>query len=1285
MGSGCCPDIEVSSESASSLSLSDNYELIIQSPVFLSSAGCHMFPFNDLTNSTDVKEDDILGFSYQGSGFAEITSRKSYPGDRFNTTSFSFENTALSVGSILNTSASPTYSVNQIQYSLTAVHAIPSVIWFPHAYSLFGQYNEEATVSGTWNAIKEATRITVTENVANVTVTAAKAVATNATFAFTVHPHLGYNITYVISYGNGDNTSLFSVRADQDRLLIYKYGLRGTYTFSLFAGNFLSISLKTCIVTVQDTIKGLEFYGSIPPVALGNITRIQWIIRQGNAFHTTVDFGDGTSINNGSFDVANLFAVVNNYTYANIGEYTVTINVSNFVSNATIKGLAVVEIPLAGVDCQVIHAHRDIEVNETVTVQVTASQGTNAEIFIDFGDGSVTTSRELSVQHSYLTYNFYNVSCSVYNNVSWVNVSREIQVHKPVDPLIGFNVTCLHTNLTELTSCLLNISIGTDFSCTWNWGDGSVSETIFDQLANFTYHNYSRVGHFAVSLNCSNRLNKTETVTTAIVEEPIIGFEVDEPVSKPFAKDFLVTWRTVSGTDPIFNVTFTHVISGISFNVTVITVNKQPSGSAIISSSMMPDIGIYELKVTAVNHVTPTQSIYLTVLVDIPITHALLTRSLKFIEVYTSANFSCTMVTGSNVSLRWDFGDGSAINSQFYQGNFSSEGVMANHIYNKDGVYIVTLFLNNSLSNFTLHVPVFVQNPLYLVLTSNSPQEIPPGTVSFTVSLEPGKERPTNTSYTVHYGDSTSSTDKLFTLPLKLQHKYPIHGAYIMNITFSNDIQTVSMETIVEVQTAITSLLLFSSHTGPPENKGMPGWGPQKTYFPCDFPVFFNTSIETGTNVSYSWDFDNQQTEVTTDPSLNHTFPNPGRYTITVEASNAVSQIIQLVRVDIQCIAKIASFINDGPKKLSLPITFSIAIDQVGTDSCYLVELSDSMIFNYRMDTLKTCSQACSKAGEIVRRLTDPMGFSVTYTYPDVGRYEVNVTACNSVYTMTVSGEAVCTPKPCSNPQVTMDPEATGKSPANAIAYVPWKQIAIKNVIKINCEASDKTSFSWKICKVDSNGNCEKYKLPRSVSVENAKLVLRPRTLLYGDYCLTFKCAMVGVDGIYNSSYGCIRIVPSELEVIIDGGESRSIGFGKHAVISSYKTRDPDVDEKENHPNDFKHCWFCAKHGSYDSSMLNNCTELFAFPLDPNPKNSLVFSSENGTQSFSNITEEKGCFGYPPGRLNASTPEISFSTRMMQLRHKYDVCVLASKDTRKRSACTTIEIVEGDPPVVTIR
>ena len=1288
MGLGACSNWKVSSEILSSTSLSDEYELIVESQVFLWTSGCHIFPFDGITTSTDVKEGDILGFSYQGCGFAEITSRKIDNSEQLNVTSFSFENTALGLGSILNTKASPPYTIDQIHYSLVAVHSIPSVIWFPHTYFVFGQYNEEVTVSGPWNTIKKAVPITVTEIVTNVTVTAAKAVATNGTFFFTIHPHPGYNTTYVISYGNGDNTTLFSVGTQQEKHLSYEYGLHGTYTFSLYAGNLLSFSIKTCNVTVQDAIKGLTFRDSILPAALGNVTIIQWFVRQGNGFYTIVDFGDGNSIKNGSFDNADLFAVINSHRYATVGEYIVTINVSNFISNASIQDLAVVEIPLSGVTCQVIHAHRDIEVNETVTLQATATQGTNVEMSIDFGDGSITTSRELSVQHAYSTYNVYNIIFSVYNNVSRFNVSKEIQVHKPVNPLIGFNVTCLHTNLTKPTPCMLNISIGTDFTCTWNWDDGLVEETSFGLLGNFTYHNYTTVGHYTISLNCSNRLNKTEAVTTAIVEEPIIGLEVDEKVAHPFASDFEVTFRTARGTDPIFNVTFTHLASGSSFNVPVTTANKPPSGSAVISAAIMPDIGIYELKVTAVNYVTPPQTVYLTIMIDVPIANAILIRSHKFIEVYTTANFSCTMTAGSNVSLLWDFGDGSPVKTQFYQGNFSNEGVTVYHDFQNKGIYIVTLSVNNSVSDFILHIPVYIQNPHYLVLTTNSPQDIPPGIVSFFVSLEPSKEHPTNSSYTVDYGDGTTYPEQPFFGPLNLQHNYSRHGAYIMSINFTNDIQTVSMETEVEVQTPVSNLLVFSSHTGPAENKGKPGWGPQKTYFPCDFPVFFNTTIQSGTNVSYYWNFNDERTVVTTSTSVNHSFPNPGQYTVTVQAANVLSQQSQSLSVDIQCMAKIATFTNDGPKILNLPITFKIVIEQVGTASCYLVELGDNMIFNYKMDTSATCPQACSKIDEKTRRFTDPRGFSITHTYSQVGKYGLSVTACNLVYSATVPGETACTPKPCSKPQVIMDPETTGNSPENAKAYFPWKQISIKNVIEINCEASDKTAFSWKICKINShNGTCISYKLPASVSVTRARLDLKSRTLPYGDYCLQFTCAMVGVDGIYNSSYGCIRIVPSELEAVIDGGESRSIGAGKRAVIKSYSTRDPDVDEKENHPNDFKRCWFCAKYGTYDRNVLDNCTELPAFPLVPLPQLTLVNSSSNGTQPNSTVVEKSGCFGYPPGRLTASSAKISFSTEMMELGQKYDVCncMLAMKDTRKRVACTTIEIVEGDPPVVEIR
>ena len=1285
MCSGSCTEKNISSENIPTATLSDRYELVTESHVFLSKLGCHIFTFDNIENSTDVKEGDIVGFTYQGSGFAEITSRASDESKNFKATAYCFNNANLNLGSILNTKVSVPSSVSQIQYSLAAIIRVPSVLWFSHTYPI-GTYGEEVTVTGPWNTVKQQTSITATESVANVTMTTPKAVATNASFIMTVHPHKGYNITYVANYGAGENKTSFTVRADQDQLMIYEYGLSGTYTVSLHASNILSFAIKTCTVVVQDTILGLAFYDSILPVALGNATLVQWFMRQGNGVNITVDFGDGTSFQNGSFDVAHLFAAINNHTYAAEGEYTVTINVSNCVSNASIESLAIVELPLIGVNCDVIHAHRDIEVNETVTVQVTIAQGTNPEIFIDFGDGSVTTSRELSVQHSYSTYDFYNVSCSVYNNVSRVNVSKEIQVHKPVDPLIGFNVTCSHTNLTDLTPCMLNISVGTDFVCTWDWGDGSVGETLFEQLGNFTYHNFSTVGHYSVSLNCSNRLNVTTAETTAIVEKPIVGLVVVEPVAKPFAQTFQVTWNTLTGTDAIFNVTFTHLMSGTSFDAAVSTTAGTTSGKAVITPDMMPDIGIYEVILTAVNYVTPLQTFHLTVSVDVPINTPILTRSSKFVEVNTIANFSFQMTAGSNVSLWWDFGDSSTVIKQYYQGNFSSEGVAIGHVFTLAGAHTVTLFGNNSLGNFTLDIPIYIQNPHYLDLTSNSPQDIPPGTITFTVFVIQGKVHATNSSYTAHYGDGTSIADQPFSSPLVLTHSYGEHGAYVMNITLTNDVDVISLEREVEVQTPITLLSASSSHTGPEENKGKPGFGPQKTYFPCDFPVHFNTSIQTGTNVSYNWDFGDGKSVVTTNTSENHTFLIAGNYKITVTATNAVSQASQELTVDIQCMAKIKAFTNDGPAKLDVPIEFKVDIEQIGTASCYLVEIGDNVILNYRGDISVACPSACTKAGEVVRRIPDPKtktSFSWRHTYSKVGNYKLRVTACNVVYSVTEEGEAACAAKPCKYPNVTMDAEATGNSPVNAKAYFPWKQITIKNTIKLNCEASDKTAFNWTICKVNGQDQrCMPYRVPVTVSLLTSRLAFQPRDLPYGDYCMTFTVAMVGVEGIYTSSFGCARIVPSDIEAVIDGGSTRAVGQGKVTTVTSKQTNDPDV--SVNNEDDFTRCWFCAKHGSYNPDLLKNCTELPAFPLTPIPQPSEGNSSDNGTQSNSTVIDESGCFGYPPGRLNASTVGITFRTLMMQIGQKYDVCMQARKDTRKSVACTTIEMLEGDPPIVTI-
>ena len=1271
-----------------SASLSDSYELITESHVFLSKRGCHSFHFDDMKNSIDIKEGDILGFTYHGSGFAEITSRPSGDSKEMNATGFSFDDVKLGLGSILTTTGnSPPVSAFQLQFSLAAVVQVPSLFCFTHNYSI-GEYHEEVTVRGTRSAVKLTTRITATESLDNVTWTTPKAVATNATYIITIHPHKGYNITYAVDFGAGKNQTIHKVTLDSDLQLSSVYNLSGSYNIFFYATNLISFVIKTCDVIVQNPILGLEIYGSILPVALGKGTIIQWIMRQGNGVNMTIDFGDGNSFHNGSFDVAYLFAAMNNHTYSAIGEYMVTINMSNCVSNASIEGLAVVELHLMGVTCDVIHDNRDIEVNETVTVQITVSQGNNAEFLIDFGDGTVTTTTELTVQHSYSTYAFYNVSVSAYNNVSRENASKEIQVHKPVEPLVGFTVVCSPTNLTDLTHCMLNITQGTDFICTWDWGDGSVTETRYEQLGNITHNNYSTVGHHNVDINCTNRLYNTIATAIAIVEVPVTDFTVVDPVAEAFQLDFSVTWSTSKGTSANFTVTFSHVISGMSFNASVTTSQDTTSGSAVITSAMMPMIGIYELEVTAVNYVTPRQTILLPVLVDIPIANPTLTGSSKFVEVQTTATFSVQMSTGSNVSLWWNYSDDSPLINQFYQGPFPSGLITIEHVYEFDGDFIVYLFGNNSISNFTLDVSVCIQNPPNLTLTTNSPQNIPPGTITFTIATLLGEEPPTNANYTVHFGDGSSVSHQPFIAPLVLNHSYPFNGSYTMNITVVNEVQSAFLERDVELQTPITGFEVSSVHTGPEEDKWKPGKGPGNSYFPCEFPVMFNTFIRNGTNVSYTFEFGDGNSVVTRNNIVNHTYPNPNRYIATVEAENAVSDNSTTMTIDIQCMIKIKEFTNNGPAKLDVPVRFDVKLDQAGTDSCYMVNISDNHVIMNKTNPSKPCPEACNITNHTNKPSKSyPLSFSWEHTYPEAMRYDVSLVACNLVSTVMINktGWAIVTEKPCSYPNVTMFPWLVGNSSSNAVGYYKRKAFLIKNDIEIDCEATNETGFLWKVFRYFShNQSWIQVTLPESVLLNYSRLNIPARGLpAYGKYRLDFTVSMTEVDGVSKSSQGFIDIVPSDILAVMDGGTSSAVGQGKSTTVSCFHTSDPDVEV--NNPSDFQYCWFCAKTGSYDQGLRDNCTHLRAYPLTPVLKSDSGNNTNNGTQTNSTSPYGNGCFGYPAGRLNTSEPSITFNTHMMEAESEYDVCVQVTKDTRKSVACKSLQMTVGDPPTVEIR
>jgi hypothetical protein len=144
-----------------------------------------------------------------------------------------------------------------------------------------------------------------------------------------------------------------------------------------------------------------------------------------------------------------------------------------------------------------------------------------------------------------------------------------------------------------------------------------------------------------------------------------------------------------------------------------------------------------------------------------------------------------------------------------------------------------------------------------------------------------------------------------------------------------------------------------------------------------DGPTLFGTatqlvaSISGGSNVSYTWDFDDGTGG--NGGSVSHQYTTPGTYTAQVTAANSVSQEVAFTLVQVEeAIAGLAAA-NDGPTLLGTPTQLSASVS-AGSNVTYSWDFGDGSIGS---------------------------GSSPAYTYTVPGEYTAQVTASNGVSEMT--------------------------------------------------------------------------------------------------------------------------------------------------------------------------------------------------------------------------------------------------------------------------------------------
>ena len=174
----------------------------------------------------------------------------------------------------------------------------------------------------------------------------------------------------------------------------------GTYTVAVTAFNSVSQSSSSLTVSVIHPISHVTIVTH--PVILGNQTQVLVMVDGGREFDLKINFGDGSGpkmfysrnsshgnsgINNGEKEAVAMEKVLYNFTinhtYSQVGEYQITVNVTNQVSSSGVTKNTYVEEPISGVRLHTNSA-KTVELGHLIVVMGTVTTGKSLQFNWDF-------------------------------------------------------------------------------------------------------------------------------------------------------------------------------------------------------------------------------------------------------------------------------------------------------------------------------------------------------------------------------------------------------------------------------------------------------------------------------------------------------------------------------------------------------------------------------------------------------------------------------------------------------------------------------------------------------------------------------------------------------------------------------------------------------------------------------------------------------------------------------------------------------------------------------------
>ncbi|XP_067671591.1 polycystin-1-like [Haliotis asinina] len=917
---------------------------------------------------------------------------------------------------------------------------------------------------------------------------------------------------------------------------------------------------------------------------------------------------------------------------------------------------------------------------ESVLVTIWLLRGSHVSYTLIYGDGAVETKSDPQLlaflspsnfSHSYIFANTYNVTVTSANDVSSVISTVQISVEEEVRQL----KIDIQNGATEFEREFI-LSVASDnfileyILCVFDYGDGNTNTTtinILSKMKTVKYTHAYQLGDFIVAVNCSNHVSSSVTSLSFFVEEAISDVNITTSKRVVFPGETFVLSIGIGKGSNISLIL--HL--GDNRSRTLQLGNMLPGASTQFVTHSYLKPGPFRPRVKVSNRGTQVeQSLIGFIAVQNKVKDlSIETQSPVAVppgEIDIVIKYPSETSPPSIVTCKTDIP--SVTNDEYSADSISIGAPLSFTVLwtslSDVGRVPFSVNCSNLLSYQVLQSEVLIQKAIIGFAATTSSLFIPiGGQVEFTIYVESGS----HINYKFNFGDDSTATGVfqdliVYKKSFRRVTAYNSKGIYDTSVTVFNEVSNNITEFRIGVLEEVKGLTATALYQKLDTSDALtPGHGLGLDVFPLERPVIINTTVRSGNDITYIWDFGDGTIERTSTRIHSHSYKTSDTYVVSVNATNALFYDAVKLSITTKQTILFNTLINNGPSDAYKNITFIANLARPGSESCFVFDMGDSTTPVLYGES--PCSTNTDYAGYKYYAWSPTTMLYHMHTYTSNETFYVTLNGTNIVSEASIHTSAVISGVSCHYPTVHII--GGGQQIDEPVTRLRSDWLVFESRVDLDCEITNEAEYNWTILKVTTGENFLDFIFdPYPAQSESAglfKILFRPRAFEPGDYKISLNVSMARISGLFHSDFTYLRILPTDIVARIKGGAGRAVGYDStlelNAIEESY---DPDAEDPSSKTH-FTYVWWCRKEGESFEDSVDGVIEI----------------PHNISGIFQNTST--GCFGTGIGKLPWTEGNVSFNTRQLEFDTTNIFRVEVTVGDRIASFEQAVTIVEGDP------